>query len=1189
MALRFILGAPGSGRSRSLFETCLRRAEEHPEKRYIVLVPEQFTLRTQRELVRLSSRGGILNIDVLSFTRLAYRVFEQTGAARRAVLSETGKSLLLRLIAAREASGLSLLSGVLDRPGVLSEVKSILSELDQYGISAEDLDGMCAELRKEGGHQGLAHKLEEIAKLRRACETYQADRFLTGEMLPRVLSQKAPLDDTLKGCEIFLDSYNGFTPAQLEVLRVLMTIASRVTVTVTVDVRERALERTGDVRAYAAGEFYDHDLFAVSKRTIRQLLEAADSAGVKTEEPVILDDSRGRLKTGGALHYLEENLFRPGQGRPFPGHADSIFLRCCADPFDEVVSAAVTVEELVRQGMRYRDIAVVCGSLKEYAEYAKRVFTLYGIPHFIDRSSSALLNPAFEFVESAAAVLESGFTYESIMRLIRTGFAVDNEDGAADVLENYLIAAGIRGHRAWQEPFARQTRKRDAKLLETAENVRAAFMEKFEPFADVMKKGKAPVRTYAEAVWNLLLAFEVPQKLSRMSDEAGEAGDAVRKEEYAQVTGVIASVLDEAVLLIGEETVTRRQFADILKAGFAEAKIGVIPPGIDEVHIGDFDRSRLDHVKVVLCLGMNDGLVPSRGKHGAVLTDMEREFLRARKVQLAPTAREDANIQQYSVFLTFTKPSRALILSWSSSSRKGELLRPAYAVRCVEELFPDCGHLTSALADPMRSVTSLRTGLGPLAQRLSEYLAADADTAEGLEADLKELLKIYRQKPESAAEAVQAEPVPEAVQAERLLADALHARVPKDLTPEEAELLYGREIEGSITRLEEFARCPFRHFADYGLRLKEREEFALAAPDIGSTLHKAMEYFAKRVSESREYDWRSLPDEVRDAWAAECALKAAGDGGNALYEDSARSRGIKERLVRIVQRSARTLQRQVRSGAFIPSAFEVSFGKDSRIQAAVLDLPGGKKMRLSGRIDRIDLSDDDGSKTLYVKVVDYKSGSKDIDLDQVIDGEQLQLIVYMDAAAELEAGAYPDRKVVCAGAFYYQTQDPVIDRKDSAGGTEEGIVSSMKVSGLLNSDPEVIRRLDGTLYPGGQSPVIPLKLKNDGLPDSRSRSAVSAERLDLLRGYVREKMRREAGKMMDGSIRPNPVRRGTRKACDWCPYGDVCRFDQRAEGMQYREGSKHGQDEQWEIIRGESGESGPAGTGGAAGEDQQDV
>ena len=550
MSLILIPGTSGSGKSHMMFQRVLREAQEHPEQRFVVLVPEQNTLQTQKKLVAMSGRGGIWNIDVLSFTRLAYRVFEQTGVRKHRILSETGKILLLRLIAAREGARIPILSGVLDRPGVLNEMKSILSEMDQYGIGQEELLRMERQVSEDGRHPALTRKLSEIALLQEAFERYQEGHYITGEKQLLVLCEKIPLDETLRGAVFCLDGFTGLTPAQLQAVTALLGVAKELLVSVTIAPDQMPISGADQKTAPGPQSMDRHG--CSHGRTVQALVHCAKQAHCAVEVLPVMPGNGGRHAAGGELAWLEMHLLRDGKEgrRPFPasGSRPEIFLRQCADPWDEAVSAAVTISELIRKGIRYREIAIVCGSLKDYAEYVRRAMSVYEIPCYIDRSSTVVMNPAFEFVRCAVDVLEKNFSYESVMALLRTGLVLDPDDGGIDLLENYILAAGIRGYSMWSKPFVRQTRDRNQELLEAASAPRASFMEKFEPFAQTMKKSRAPFCEYAKALWTLVLACDLPGKLDILGKQCMEAGRQERAQEYEAVLGVISSVLDEAVL-----------------------------------------------------------------------------------------------------------------------------------------------------------------------------------------------------------------------------------------------------------------------------------------------------------------------------------------------------------------------------------------------------------------------------------------------------------------------------------------------------------------------------------------------------------------------------------------------------------------------------------------------------------------
>ena len=1150
MSLIIIPGSSGSGKSTMMFQRVLQEAAAFPMKRYIVLVPEQNTLQTQKMLVSMSSTGGIWNIDVLSFTRLAYRVFEQTGAERSRILSETGKVLLLRLIAAREGDRIPMLSGILDHPGVLSEIKSILSEMDQYGIGPEELRQLEQTFRGAGSHPALARKLSEIALVQEAFERYQAGHLITGEKLLRILEEKIPLDETLRGATICLDGFTGLTPAQLQVISALFGMAEDILVTVTIDPEE--LKKP-----------HSQGLFALPLRTIQALTDCARNAHADVEYLPVPGETPGRHETGGELWWLEKHLLRPGKEgrRVFPGGGSrpEIFLRQCADPADEAVSAAVTISELTRQGVRCQEIAIVCGSLKDYAEYVRRALSVYQIPCYIDRSQSVVMNPAFEFALSAISVLEKNFSYESVMALLRTGLVLDPESGGIDLLENYILAAGIRGHKAWSEPFARQTRDRDQELQGAAELLRAEWMERFEPFAQVMKKGRASFEEYAGALWHLLLAFDIPAKLERESSRCREDGREERAQEYEAVTGVISSVLDEAALLMGQENVTRTQFAQILEAGFTEARIGILPRGIDQVQVGDLERSRLENIKAVLFLGLNDCFIPPRRKAGGVLTDLEREFLNSRNVRLAPTAREDADIQQYYLYLTLTKSAQALYLSWSMSIPGSGQQQPSGILMNIRRLFPHAAWVSSASAAPYDSVVSPETGKGVLAQAVGDYLYAGRTEADWNTPKLRELVNLYRRQEDWDRHAG------------AFLKRIFTQEKDVQLDEETALALYGSVLRGSITRLEEFSGCAFRHFADYGLGLKEREEYVIRTLDIGNLLHGAIEILSGRLAKGEpSVNWRDITDQKLDSMARE-SLRASLEREHAseLYSDSRRFEETYARSEGIFLRSVRALSRQIRAGAFEPVSFELSFGKQDADGVWIDNLPGDRKLQLYGKIDRIDEYLDESAKRLYVKIVDYKSSSKDIDLESLIAGEQLQLIVYLDAAARSRQKENPDQEIVCAGAFYFSFQDPVIDLTPQMTKQEAEDVadSMMRLKGLVNSRRDVIDLLETGPWESGASSVIPVTRNKEPGELRASDHVITDRQFDLLRRYARDKMKKTASAILSGQIAPNPSRKSSEiTSCTWCPYRDVCGFDPHSPGAAFREREKRKTDESWAVI-----------------------
>ena len=1156
MSLKLILGPSGCGKSRRLFETALEDAAQNPGRQHIILVPEQFTMQTQQSLCSLSQSGGILNIDILSFSRLAVRVFEETGVRRKTLLKETGKTLLLRLIADREAAGLSLLSGAVDRPGVLGELKSILSEMDQYEITDEEIQRMVSEC---SGRPVLAQKLAQLSVLREKYRQFQeTHQMQTVETVPEALCGRIPASRMLEGSRIYLDGFTGFTPAQLDVLSGLMRKAERVTAAFTIDAGTNAFSRPRE-----------EELFALTKKTVQALGRIAAETGTVIEPTLVMKQSgTGRFSEGSELQYLEAHLFRPGRRNPFPGQGDrhQIRILSCANPAEEAQAAVAWIRRLTRtnenggETLRYRDIAVVAGDFPTYAEHLRRAFGRAEIPYFVDRSVPVTLNPAFEFVRAAFAILDANYSYESMMAFFRTGFVFDDRE-TVDILENYLLAAGIRGHKAWTQRWSRPAGDGREEEIAELEELREAFAERFEPFASVCRFSAGKLKDYARALWELTDAFDLQGKLSLLAREREESGQRADSELYSQAASAIAGVLDEAVSLLGDEKIRRTQFEQILEAGLSEAKIGIVPPGIDEVQIGDLMRSRITNVRAILFLGMNDEFVPGRSHEGGILTDVEREYLRRQEFHLAPSAREEAAVRQFYLYLSLTKPSDHLILSCSRTTMDGNALRPAAALLQIHQLFPQI-QIQEGLPGGL-------AGTVYLPKEVPDALAGTlAESRDWTEAEKEERTPMLR---ELYLVSVSVRP-----QQTRRLLKALDIAPPPRLSREVARKLYGDNLEGSVSRLETFALCPFRQYAVYGLGLQERRRYEVQASDVGTLMHRGLELLSARVKESRDVSWRTLPQEALDRWAEESLRQACLETSGGKFEDTFRSAGQYQRLLRIFRHAAAVLKLQLAAGDFEPALFETRFDSRDRRTAEPLLFSDGSRMNLTGRIDRVDEAPGGDDSRLFIKVVDYKTGSAGFDLNEVWMGTELQLPVYMDAALRMERQRHRKKEVVCAGLLYFPVKDPVLDTRyaDLDGvSLEAERTRKIRPSGLILDDREAVSLFSSD--PGLLSEVAPVTVNKDGSISAARSSVADARKLSLLSAYARRKMIETGERILGGEIAPSPLKENDRMdACSYCAMKAVCRFTGHDPQMRYRQMPNIPQDDIWKRMAEETETSG---------------
>lgn len=1124
MSLRFCFGPSGAGKSHRIYEEIMQRAAEEPGRNFLIIVPDQFTMQTQKDLVMRSDRDGILNIDVLSFGRLSHRILEEVGTKEMPVLDDTGKSLVLQKVAADLKEQLPAMGSLLHKQGYIHEVKSAISEFMQYGISTQDMDKLITSAQKRGA---LAMKLKDLKTLYRGFQDYIRDHFITTEETLDVLRRSLSKSKILKGSVVVFDGFTGFTPIQNRLIQELMRVCAETIVTVTIGVGEDPYKMDGEQK-----------LFHLSKKTVADLEKLAAEAEVERGEDLFVKGGPNRFAKAPALHYLEQNLFRY-QYEPYAGEQQEIHMFEALSPREEVHQTALYIRHLIReQGMTYRDIAVVIGDLEGYASYVETEFGQLEIPCFLDRTRGIVLNPMIEYIKSALQLYIKDFSYDTVFHFLRSGMA-DISREEIDELENYVIRTGARGYRTYSRLFTRRTEElqgnaegseqAEEKTMERLNRIRQQFMDAVE----ILHMGsQEKAGDYVSHLYDFLEQNQVQQKLLNYQQQFEKEGDLSRAREYAQIYQLVMDLLDQVYELLGEEEISRQEFADILEAGFGEITVGTIPQNVDRIVVGDMERTRLKQVKVLFFLGVNDGNIPKNASKGGIISDMDREFLIESGTEMAPSPRQQMYIQRLYLYLNMTKPSEQLYLSYAKVNSEGKGIRPSYLIDTVRKLFPAMSVEYPQNRSRLEQIEGRQEGARYLAEELREYVEGTLP-----EEERQDFYLMYRAYEADAA-------------GRDLLTRAAFRRYRESgLSRIVARALYGQQLENSVSRLETYAACACRHFLQYGLSLQEREEFGFEASDMGTVYHAVLENFAGKLAESNLTWWDFTEDFAAKAVKESVEAYAATYGETVLYS-SARNEYAITRMSRILTRTVLTLQKHLKQGSFQPDDYELSFRFAEDLDSIHVDLSEDEKMHLQGRIDRIDVSED--AEHVYVKVIDYKSGNRKFDLAALYYGLQLQLVVYMNAAMEMESRKHPDKEIVPAALLYYHIDDPTIETPVELTDEQinEQILAKLRMNGVVNSDPEVVERLDR--YMQDKSVVIPVEKKKDGSFSARS-GVLSREEMQLISSYVDAKIRSIGREILDGKIAANPYEKGNEEACTYCAYKKVCGFDGSIPGYEKRQ------------------------------------
>lgn len=1125
MSLRFYFGPSGSGKSHRIYEEIMQRAAQEPGRNFLIIVPDQFTMQTQKDLVMRSDRGGILNIDVLSFGRLSHRILEEVGTKEMPVLDDTGKSLVLQKIAADLKEQLPAMGSLLHKQGYIHEVKSAISEFMQYGISTQDMDKLIASAEKRGA---LAMKLRDLKTLYRGFQDYIRDHFITTEETLDVLRRSLVKSKILPDSVVVFDGFTGFTPIQNRLIQELMRVCEETIVTVTIGEEEDPYQMDGEQK-----------LFHLSKKTVADLVKLAAEAEVTRGEDVFVKGGPNRFAEAPALCYLEQNLFRY-QYEPYTEKQHEIHMFEALSPREEVHQTALYIRKLIREeGLTYRDIAVVIGDLEGYASYVETEFGQLEIPCFLDRTRGIVLNPMIEYIKSALQLYIRDFSYDTVFHFLRSGMA-DISREEIDELENYVIRTGARGYRTYSRLFTRKTEEMQQgsgqEDTERAEETMERLNRIRQQFADTVEilhmAPRAKAGEYVDHLYDFLEQNQVQQKLLNYQQRFEQEGDLAKAREYAQIYRLVMDLLDQIYELLGEEEISLQEFADILEAGFGEITVGTIPQNVDRIVVGDMERTRLKQVKVLFFLGVNDGNIPKNASKGGIISDMDREFLIESGTEMAPSPRQQMYIQRLYLYLNMTKPSQRLYLSYAKVNSDGKGIRPSYLIDTVRKLFPQLAVEYPQNRSRLEQIEGRQEGARYLAEELREY--ADGTLREEERQDFYLMYRAYEADPEGR---------------DRLTAAAFRRYKESGLSRIVARALYGRQLENSVSRLETYAACACRHFLQYGLSLQEREEFGFEVSDMGNVYHAVLENFAGKLAESGRTWW-----DFDENFATQ-AIKEAVEGYAATYGEtvlysSARNEYAITRMSRILTRTVLTLQQHLKQGSFQPDDYELSFRFAENLDSIHVDLSEEEKMHLQGRIDRIDVSED--AEHVYVKVIDYKSGNKKFDLAALYYGLQLQLVVYMNAAMELESRKHPDKEIVPAALLYYHIDDPTIETPVELTQEQinEEILTKLRMNGVVNSDPAVVERLDRFLQ--DKSKVIPVEKKKDGSFSARS-GILSREELQVVSAYVDTKIRQIGREILDGKIAANPYEKGNEEACTYCAYKKVCGFDGSIPGYEKRQ------------------------------------
>lgn len=1133
MGIRFITGRSGTNKSEIVLSEIRKKLTESPIGAPIFyIVPDQMTFQQEQELFTDEGIQGSIRAQVASFSRLAWRILQEVGGGTRQFISSVGIQMMLRKIIEEKQGDWLTFKKALEKQGFLEQLEGMITEFKRYQITPEMLELELAHMdkfvHKEPTEVSLEKKLKDLLYIYDRLTKNLENQYIDSEDQLQLLAEKIKISRYLENAEIYLDGFHQFTPNELTVVEALLNKCKSVTVTLTLDDPNEAM--------------HELDLFYQTKETYHKLMDIAEENEIPLDEHLMLEPKNGGLKDKTYFLHLEKYF----DTRPAPAFEGNVPIEIAeaVHPRAEVEGAAQEILRLVREDdYRFRDLAVFMREAEVYHELIKTVFTDHGIPVFIDEKRAMLHHPLIEFIRSIFDVVEGNWRYDTVFRVLKTGFIPQTDKkypltiDAIDELENYILEYGIRTRERWfgeeEWKFQRfrgfeQASQTDAeKATQTRINAyRKQIVTALQDFDEEIRSA-VTVRERCAILYHLLEKVGAPRRLEVLREDYDEKGEIEKAREQEQVWNAVIQVLDELVEMAGEETLSFEVFRASLHAGLETLEFAHVPPSMDHVIVGTIDRSRIGGVKTAFLLGVNDGIWPMKPPADGIINERERELLQENGIALAENSVRQLLDDNFYMYLAFTVAEESLKISYTLSDAEGKGKMPSQLIKRIEDLFPDTKeHIL--LQDPDELVEAKRfiTTPGKTRSALTAQLARHRRGYPLSDVWWHVLNWYVGHEPKHST-------------AYRVLQGLFYENKPIDLSEETVENLYPKKIKASVSRLETYYRCSYQHFAKYSLKLNERQTYKLDAPNIGQLFHEALKIITEWIQvEGRDFSQLTKKDST--AYANRAIGRLAPILQHQILHSSNRYKYIQQKLEEIISRATYILSEQARQSNFSPVGLELGFGERDKLDPLTMQLPNGFELILQGRIDRVDkaLNQDE----LFLRIIDYKSSSRGLNLVEVYYGLALQMLTYLNVVIS-QAESWLGMEATPAGVLYFHVHNPMISEKPDleAMKIEEELFKKYKMKGLLLSDEQIVRKMD-TALETGYSDMLPVALKKDGSFYSSSQVA-NSETFNDLQKYIHQLIHHAGIEITAGSVELNPYQYKQQIACTYCPFLSVCQFD----------------------------------------------
>ena len=1147
MGLKIIYGRAGTGKSTFCINQIKKKINNSPINKLILLVPEQFTFQTENKVLNAIGERYVLNAEVLSFKRLAHNVFNECGGATRTIMGDAGKSMLIFKVLEDLGDNMTVFKNASRQKGFIDIASKTITEFKKYNVNNEVLDLTINEIEDEN----LKMKMEELKDVFDEFNSRLHEGYVDEEDQLLLLNEKLDGCSLYDGAEIWIDEFSSFTPNQLSVIGKLLKRAKSVNITLSID----------EVNSLKG----ESDLFVATKNTEKRLMNLIQEEGIAFNGYINLNEGIPyRFKENKELAHIERQLYAY-PFKQYRGENNSLRLYRANNNYDEIEFVAKDILRLVREKQyRFKDISVICRDVDNYEKVVSAIFAEYEIPYYIDKKIDIASNPLIVFINSAVDIISKNWTYESMFKYLKTGLIKEFRgiEGAEliDELENYVLAYGIKGKK-WMEEWVNYSSsilkeeyisEENKQRLERLNDIRETIVAPLDEF-NKQCKGKKTLKEFATILYEFLDSkLDVMDTIDKYVDYFKENDMAIEAKEYSEVRDIFIDVLEQAVDVLGNEVMDLNEFMKVLNIGLSQYEMGLIPVALDQVNIGDITRIKSRGTKALYIIGVNDGVLPSASKEEGILSDNDREILLEKGISLASDTRTKIFEEQFLVYTAFTIAEEYLVVTYPLADFEGKSQRPSIIVHRLKKILPN----VKEESEGFKLVNDKYEKISAKLPTLNELMIAIRKNYDG--AEIEDYWKyVYDWYLREAKWKERIEYVKKGLE---------YTNLENNISKEKAKKLYEdnkNKISLSVSRLERYAQCPFAYYIQYGLKAKDRKIYEFTAPDLGSFMHEILDEFTNEIKE-KDLKWSDLSKENCRNIINSLVDNQVKNNKSSILNSSKRYSYFTDRFKRILTKSVMVISEQMKRSDFEIYKNELAFGFSKDVNSIKLDLPSGESFYLNGRIDRVDKLNLDGE--TYLRIIDYKTGSKKFDLNKFYNGLQMQLLVYLDALINNSENIV-ENQAMPGAILYFRIDDPILKSKGDL--TEEEIKSEvlkeLKLEGLLLDDVKVVKAMDNTLEPGTHSLIIPANMKKAG-DLGKNKALITMEQFELLRKYVNEKMVEICQNMIEGKIDIEPCKENKNIVCDYCNYSHICQFDSSLEDNRYKVIPKKKDEDIWKSI-----------------------